>query len=90
MEKIVLDAKTTLEAIADRNPPKLKLNSVVHDNAIPKTITKSDITVRGLRCSRKTTTARIAEKRGSAALIVCINDADDAAVDIFVRIVPTA
>jgi hypothetical protein len=90
LEKMVRDAKTTLEAIAAKKPPKLKSNSVVHESAIPTTISSKDMTVSGRRCSRNTITLRIAEKRGSAALIVCIKEAAEAAVEMLVRMVPIA
>jgi len=69
-----LDWKVTFEAIAAKNPAQLKEASEIDANATPPTIGRRDKTTQGVGSSPGNIAERRTEKKGSMALMVCVND----------------
>jgi hypothetical protein len=83
-----LDWKVTFEAIALQNPAQLKEASVRDASATPPTIGRRDITTQGVGNSPRKMAERRTEKKGSMALIVCVNDTATLPRLMFVKRLP--
>lgn len=73
-EKTFLDWKVTLDPIAARNPPQLKVASLAEASATPPTIGSREPTTASVGASPKKRAESSTEKKGSMALMVWVKD----------------
>ena len=79
-ENTFLDWKVTLDPIAAKNPPQLKVASLAEASATPPTIGTSDPTTASVGASPRKRADSKTEKKGSMALMVCVKETATAGV----------
>ena len=89
LEKTFLDWKVTLDPIAARNPPQLKVASLADASATPPTMGIRDPTTASEGASPRNSADSSTEKKGSIALMVCVNDTATAPSDTLVSRLPS-
>ena len=87
-EKTFLDWNVTLDPIAAKNPNQLNVASLADASATPPTIGSSDPTTASVGASPRNRAERSTEKKGSMALMVCVNETATAPRDTLVSRLP--
>ncbi len=88
-EKTFLDWKVTLDPIAAKKPPQLKVASLAEASATPPTIGSSEPTTASVGASPRNSAESSTEKKGSIALMVWVKDTATAPSETLVSRFPS-